>query len=194
MVSRRALLPGLVLPALVLPAVALPSSPPAAAQAPDPWGALRGGGHVALMRHATAPGGGDPPGFRLDACGTQRNLPDAGRAEAARIGGAFRAAGLAALPVFSSQWCRCLETARLLGLGPVAPLPALNSFFGNGGEREAATAALRRWIADQAPRGAAVLVTHQVNVTALTGIFPAPGEVAVLRADSSVLGRWRLPG
>lgn len=182
MVSRRALLAGLAV------------SASARAEAPDLWAALRVGGHVAVMRHATAPGVGDPPGFRLEECATQRNLSEAGRQEAARIGAAFRAEGLGALPVWSSQWCRCLETARLLGLGPVEALPALNSFFQASGEQAAATAALRRWIADRAPRGAALLVTHQVNITALTGLYPASGEVAVLRADSSPLGRWRLPG
>ncbi|MCK6409580.1 MAG: histidine phosphatase family protein, partial [Thauera sp.] len=76
------------------------------------WKALREGGHVALMRHAVAPGVGDPPGFRLDDCATQRNLSAAGRRQAQAIGERFRANGIATAAVFSSQWCRCLDTAR----------------------------------------------------------------------------------
>ena len=84
------------------------------------WAALREGGHVALMRHAIAPGVGDPAGFRLDDCTTQRKLSAQGRAQARAIGERFRANGIATAAVFSSQWCRCLDTARELALGEVA--------------------------------------------------------------------------
>ncbi|HMS81661.1 MAG TPA: histidine phosphatase family protein, partial [Burkholderiaceae bacterium] len=76
--------------------------------------ALRDGGCVLLLRHAlTEPGVGDPPGFRIEACGTQRNLSAQGRAQAARLGASLRDAGVAIGPVRSSRWCRCLDTARL---------------------------------------------------------------------------------
>ena len=101
------------------------------------WAALRDGGHVALIRHGLAPGTGDPPGFRVDDCRTQRNLSPAGRAQARAIGERFRANGIDTAAVFSSQWCRCLETARLLGLGEVQALPGLNSFFGRPQQRDA---------------------------------------------------------
>jgi len=75
------------------------------------WDALRGGGQVVLIRHAsTVAGLGDPPGFRLDDCATQRNLSDAGRAEARRIGAAFRRHGIPVDRVLSSRWCRCLDS------------------------------------------------------------------------------------
>ena len=85
------------------------------------WAALRAGGHVALVRHgATAGGAGDPPGFRLDDCATQRNLTDKGRAEARRLGDQFRSEDVAVGKLMSSQWCRCQETAALMDLGPVS--------------------------------------------------------------------------
>ena len=82
------------------------------------WKALRAGRHVALMRHADAPGGvGDPPGFRLDDCATQRNLSARGRADAVRIGARLKSEGIAFEKILSSPWCRCIDTATLLELG-----------------------------------------------------------------------------
>lgn len=93
------------------------------------WDALGSKNHFAMIRHALAPGMGDPPEFTLDRRETQRNLSDKGRKQAEHIGALFRTHGITHARVFSSQWFRCLETAELLGLGPVTPLPALNSFL-----------------------------------------------------------------
>jgi len=143
--------------------------------------------HVIVMRHARAPGTGDPANFRLGDCSTQRNLSEEGRRQAARIGKRLREAGLAETTVYSSQWCRCLETARLLALGPVVELPALNSFFQSPGEEDGHNRRLRAWIASADVGRPVVLVTHQVNITALTGVFPAEGEVLILRRDPGKL-------
>ena len=153
-------------------------------------------GLIVLMRHAEAPGVGDPPGLRLGDCATQRNLDDSGRAQARRVGERLRAFGIRQARVLSSQWCRCLETARLLGLGPVEELPALNSFFGRAGAGDAHVAGVRRFLAGLPAGGApVVLVTHQVNITALTGVHPASGEAVLLRADGTaepaMVGRLR---
>lgn len=145
------------------------------------WQALNTPGHLAIMRHALAPGGGDPDTFQLRDCSTQRNLSDGGRDQAKRIGARLRSNGILAAHVYSSQWCRCLETARLLGFGTVKELSALNSFFQSMEKRGAQTAALQDWIEDQSLESPTILVTHQVNITALTGIFPASGEMVVLR-------------
>lgn len=149
------------------------------------WRLLKQQGSVALMRHADAPGTGDPAGFRLDDCATQRNLGPAGRAQATALGEAFRQRGIAVSQVLTSQWCRARETASLMALGPVADAPeALNSFFERRGEQQNATAALRRRLqALPADAAAVVMVTHQVNITALTGIFPRSGEIVVLARD-----------
>jgi len=138
---------------------------------------MRAGGHVLLIRHAEAPGTGDPAGFRLGDCSTQRNLSGVGREQARAIGAWLRNRGVGRARVYSSQWCRCRETAELLGLGPVRELPALNSFYGRSQDREPNLAALRDFLAAQPPQGELlVLVTHQVTIAALTGDATASGH------------------
>ena len=180
----RPLAAAIALVALVLVAC---SWGPARANEPQQdelWAALRAGGHVALMRHALAPGTSDPPDFRVEDCATQRNLSAEGRAQAVRIGDLFRAQGLRDLRVLSSQWCRCLDTASLLALGPVEELPALNSFFRDRQHSAAQTAALQDWLAAQPHDQVLLLVTHQVNITALTGAFTRSGEIVVARRNA----------
>ncbi|CAO3453459.1 histidine phosphatase family protein [Azospirillum largimobile] len=151
-----------------------------------PAAAVETAGLVVLMRHAEAPGTGDPPGFTLDDCATQRNLSGDGRAQAERIGERLRQLGIAKARVLSSQWCRCLETARLLDLGPVKEMSALNSFIRRPEEEKDKITELRQFLADLPRDGQpVVLVTHQVTVTALTGIFPASGEAVLLRANGT---------
>ncbi|HZH28329.1 MAG TPA: histidine phosphatase family protein [Azospirillaceae bacterium] len=168
----------------LLVAVCVGAVSPVAAQ-DDGWRVLRRGGAVALIRHAQAPGTGDPPGFRLDVCATQRNLSEDGRRQARRLGAAFAAQGVRPVRVLSSAWCRALETARL-AFGEAEIFAPLNSFFAGQGDREAQTNALRSTIAAWRGRdGTLVLVTHQVNITALTGVFPREGEVIVLRLSDA---------
>ena len=160
----------------------------------DLWRAIGSGGHVALMRHALAPGFGDPDHFRVDDCTTQRNLSAEGRQQARDIGQRFRDKRADNVLVFSSQWCRCLDTARLLGLGEVNPFPGLNSFFQDRDREVVRTAATWELIGARAGGPSLVLVTHQVNITALTGVVPQSGEIVVLRPDGDqwvVLGRIR---
>ncbi len=151
------------------------------------WRALAQPGHVVLMRHADAPGVGDPPGFRIGDCASQRNLGERGRQQARAIGERFRREGVSVSLVLSSQWCRARETAELMALGPVEDAPAaLNSFFGRPGERHAATEALKARLAALPPDAATVvMVSHQVNVTALSGVYPRSGEMVVLRRDAA---------
>lgn len=145
------------------------------------WRALENPGTVALMRHALAPGTGDPTEVRIDDCSTQRNLNETGREQARRIGRMFRERGIAFDTVFTSQWCRCRETAELLNLGRPVDLPSLNSFYENWSASEARTAATRRFLSENAPGKRLILVTHQVNISALTGEFTRSGEVLVVR-------------
>lgn len=153
-------------------------------------------GYVVLMRHAAAPGTGDPPGFKLDNCATQRNLSPEGRSQATKIGQAFRRRNIRVARVLSSQWCRCLDTARLLNLASVEPLPALNSFFQNPGANRQQTALIRQFILSQRHTpDLIILVTHQVNITALTRIFPESGEMIVLKVSNTsldVVGRLQV--
>ncbi len=149
------------------------------------WQALELPGHVALLRHAIAPGTGDPPAFTLGDCGTQRNLSDEGRDQAMRIGARFAAHGIRKARVLSSQWCRCLETAALLGLGATEELSLLNSFFESPERRDVQTEGLKDWLIAEDLAGPTVLVTHQVNITALTGVYPTSGELVVIRRSKS---------
>lgn len=155
---------------------------PSAAAADDAlWALLRGGGQIVIMRHTiTTPGAGDPPGFRLDDCATQRNLTETGRQDARRIGAAFTARGIPVGRVLSSEWCRCLETARL-AFGRAEPWPPLNNLFGNRAGEAAAVRAIRE-IASRRPEGGGnlILVTHGSVVLPATGVHPAPGEFVVL--------------
>jgi phosphohistidine phosphatase SixA len=170
-----------VITLLLVICLLLTALPASAAAADDIWPALRSGGHVVLLRHAVAPGFGDPPTFEVGDCTTQRNLSPEGREQAQRIGERFRANGIETAGVYSSQWCRCLETARLLELGPVVELPIINSFFQALHRQTEQTRQLKEWLAQQELSQPLVLVSHQVNITALTGVFPSSGELVVLR-------------
>jgi len=148
-------------------------------------------GRVLMLRHAQAPGVGDPPGFRLDDCATQRNLDDSGRRQARALGNRLANAGVAAARVYSSQWCRCLETARLLQLGPVTGLPALNSFFERSQDRDATIAALRSFLASLPADGPpVVLVTHQFTINAFTSAGTPSGGGSIFQLDGTGNPRW----
>ncbi|QJT10905.1 histidine phosphatase family protein [Oceanidesulfovibrio marinus] len=143
------------------------------------WQALADGGCNVLMRHAQAPGVGDPDNFTLGDCSTQRLLSAEGRQQAARIGEAFRQREIPIGRICASQWCRTMETAALLDLGPVEPLPVLNS-FDTPETAESQTQALADVVSTPPERGNTLFVTHQANIQALTGVALQEGEVLVL--------------
>ena len=151
-------------------------------------------GAVILLRHAIAPGVGDPANFRLGDCSTQRNLDAAGQAQASKLGRRMRIDGVNVRKLVSSQWCRTLETARLaFPAMKVNESPVFNSFFAqqerNATQTALAIQELNRW------RGSGVLlvVTHQVNITALTGVVPDSGEAVVVQPTGKGLQvLWRL--
>ncbi len=175
--------PGVIASVVAL-AVALAGTP-AHANASD-WANLDGErGVVVLMRHALAPGGGDPAGFRLGDCRTQRNLSQTGREQARRIGEAIVDSGVQVAAVMSSPWCRSRDTATLLGLGPVTTRAYLGSTFtapsSVADRRESRT---RRLIASHRGRqGVLILVGHYANILDLTGLTTDSGEGIVIRMD-----------
>ena len=178
---------------LCLQGLAFSFAAPALAQAPRgdadaALDALRNarGGLVVAMRHALAPGTFDPPGFRPGVCSTQRNLSDEGREQARRIGAWYRERGLVPTAVRSSEWCRCLDTARL-AFGSAAPWPALNSFIRDRDAEAAQTRTLRAELARRSQADVAgfeVWVTHQVNISALAGSYTGSGEALLLRHEA----------
>lgn len=158
-----------------------------------PLGELAKPGRLLLLRHANAPGNGDPPNFSLEDCATQRNLDPVGRAQALALGQRLVQAGVKQARVYSSQWCRCLDTARLLEMGPVEPLPALNSFYQRSQQREATLAALRAFLAGLPTGGSPViLVTHQFTINAFTGEGTVSGGGSLFELNGS--GSPRLLG
>lgn len=182
---------------LLLWAVALPFAPRADERAERLWAELASGGVTMLLRHAqTEAGVGDPPGYRLGQCASQRNLSAAGRDQAVRIGDALRARGIRVQAVLSSAWCRCIDTARLAFPGQsIETFDALNSFFDDRTAEPQRTAALRARIASFPGPGNLVAVTHHVNIAALTGEAVGAGEAVLVRVDAArvvVLGRLRL--
>jgi len=143
---------------------------------------LKAGGHILMIRHAMAPGSGDPENFQIGDCSTQRNLDDRGRAQARAIGEWLRTNGIKKVRIYSSQWCRCLETASLIDLGPIAELPALNSFYDRPQDREPNLKALRMFLAEQtAATDLIILVTHFVTISEISGEAVSSGEGVVLR-------------
>jgi phosphohistidine phosphatase SixA len=155
---------------------------------------LKTGGHILMIRHALAPGNGDPPDFKIGDCATQRNLDSVGRDQARRIGEWLRSNGVNSARVYSSQWCRCLETARLLNLGSVQELAALNSFYERTQDREPNLKALNNFISQQPVKGKLIiLVTHFVTIAGIAGTGVSSGEGALLAlhedAPYTVVGR-----
>jgi phosphohistidine phosphatase SixA len=156
---------------------------------------LKNGGRILMIRHALAPGSGDPDNFKIGACSTQRNLNEKGRSQAEQIGLWLQGQGISDARVYSSQWCRCLETARLLNLGAVTELPALNSFFNRPHDREPILSALLAFISQQPADGRLIImVTHYVTIAAITGKGVSSGEGAVLglNGDGSYMVSGRL--
>ena len=145
---------------------------------------LKAGGHILMIRHALAPGNGDPPNFKIGDCSTQRNLNETGRTQARSIGDWLRANGVSSARVYSSQWCRCLETAKLMELGPVQELPALNSFYERIQDREPNLSALKDVISRQPADGELIVfVTHFVTISAVAGESVSSGEGVLVELD-----------
>lgn len=170
--------------------MALLAALPAAADPAEEaaWAAFGRPGTVALMRHAYAPGTGDPAGFRLDDCKTQRNLNDEGRSQARATGNAIRKRGIRVDRVLSSPWCRCKETAALLRFGPIEEQPWLQSVHAAPDQEGPRTRALKAFIAGLAKDRKVFIVTHQFNIRALVGRPTESGAMVVVEptADGGV--------
>ena len=158
----------------------LPGWAAPAGESADTWSLVQDG-RVVLFRHASAPGTGDPPGFRLDDCSTQRNLDAAGRDQARRLGERFRQRNIAVGAVWSSRWCRARDTAELAFPARARQDERFDSFFGDPTSEPARTRAARAALLAWRGPGVLVVFTHQVNITALTGLVPASGEGVLLQ-------------
>ena len=158
------------------------------------WAALRGDRHVALIRHAQAPGAGDPADYKLDDCTSQRNLSEQGRAEAQALGARFRMQQVKVGKVVSSQWCRCKQTAELMNIGAVEDAPTFNNAFVLNTMRDELTAGARTMIDAWRGPGTLVVVTHGENILLMLGLRPREAEVIVVAPDPTSQKKMRLIG
>ena len=148
---------------------------------------LRSSSYVLLMRHASAPGVGDPPNYKLDDCKTQRNLDTEGRRQAVVVGDWLRKQGVQSANVFSSIWCRCKETAALLNFNGYRVEPSLGSFFDEMAKAPESNRALQRFIDEHLKtKGdrALILVTHHVNILEFSGENVASGDMVLVKVDA----------
>jgi len=155
------------------------------AAAPEPLAdALASGHHLLMMRHAEAPGTGDPAGYSLDDCRTQRNLGEGGRRQAVATGEWLQRQGIDRAMVYSSPWCRCKDTAQGLNLGGYVVEPSLGSFFDSprlaGSQTRALSAFVAKAMAGKGPR-ALILVTHHVNIREFVGENVGSGDMVLVR-------------
>ncbi|HEV8532742.1 MAG TPA: histidine phosphatase family protein [Methylomirabilota bacterium] len=153
----------------------------AAEEASESWAALVKGGHVALIRHGNAPPGygGDPPGFRMDDCKTQRNMDELGRAQAKALGEAFRKHGVRVDEILASPVCRCMETAQLMAVGQVESSWALIPDIVPGSTSRFLQ--LKELVSSWRGPGTLVLVTHGLAVRPMSGFLPAQAETVVFK-------------
>jgi phosphohistidine phosphatase SixA len=156
---------------------------------------LKAGGHVAMVRHGlTTPGSGDPLGFKLEDCATQRNLIDQGREESRKLGRLLRDRGIAVDRVLSSEWCRCIETAELIAVGKVEKASPLNNLFGRPQNRAKQVEEMRELIAKWNGPGTLLLVTHGATMGALMGINPETAAGVVLAPAPGTADGFRVVG
>ncbi|MBU3612118.1 histidine phosphatase family protein [Polynucleobacter sp. MG-27-Goln-C1] len=150
--------------------------------------AMQDGQHVLLMRHADAPGYGDPQGYQLNQCATQRNLGERGRKQAQAIGEWLTKQGITKAQVYSSAWCRCLDTATLLNKGSVKKEAALGSFFDDMSQSKKQTEDLAKLIQAERikyPNAPIIMVTHHVNIESFTGKVLNSGDMILVKVNSS---------
>ena len=146
---------------------------------------------VVFMRHALAPGFGDPTNFALENCRTQRNLDSVGRKQAIKIGAEIRRSATDFSQVLSSEWCRCKETAELLGLGKWTPFSGLNSFFQDFADKQVVLEKLDQKLRKLEP-GVTLMVTHQVVITSVTGQAVGSGEFIAFNTRTKEARKFRL--
>ena len=154
------------------------------------WSLAQEGNKIILIRHSLAPGGGDPPGFKIDDCKTQRNLDKVGIEQSKAIGKLFKKNKIPVDKVLSSQWCRCKDTAKY-AFKNYFEFPALNSTFQSSFAKnepkqlKQLQTFVNNWDGDG---GNLVLITHYSIITAITNAVPSSGEIVITNKDFDVLG------
>ncbi len=154
------------------------------------WNLAQEGDKILLIRHSLAPGGGDPPGFKINDCKTQRNLNRTGINQSKKIGKLFKKNKVPVDQVLSSQWCRCKDTAKY-AFGNFKEFAALNSTFqspynkNEGKQLKELYEFIKKW--DGKGKNL-VLITHYSIITAVTNAVPNSGEIVIADKNFKVLG------
>ena len=154
------------------------------------WNLAQEGNKVILIRHSLAPGGGDPPGFKINDCKTQRNLNQIGINQSKKIGKLFKKNKVSVDQVLSSQWCRCKDTAKY-AFGKYREFNALNSTFqppynkNEGRQLKELYNFVKKWTGNGKNL---VLITHYSIITAVTNAVPSSGEIVIANKNFKVLG------
>ena len=142
------------------------------------------GANVIFIRHALAPGYGDPDDFDIADCSTQHNLDTTGRQQARELGQLFQDSGLKINAIFSSRWCRCQDTATEMKIGPYETHDGLNSFFQDHVDRDETLRLLRQALSATPPEDLVLMITHQVVIQAITGISPRSGGMVLFNSNT----------
>ena len=154
---------------------------------------LRNGGNLIFIRHAYAPGGGDPVNFDINDCKTQRNLSNAGRDQAKKIRSFFKDNNIPINKVYSSEWCRCKETA-LIAFNKFETKFFLNSFFSSqfAKNKEPQMKKLKSFIKDQNKNKNLVFVTHYVVIFEILNYGSSSGEIILSNKDFKVIDTFQI--
>ena len=148
--------------------------------------------NVIFLRHALAPGFGDPDNFMKQDCGTQRNLNNQGRLQARLIGYYLKASKISFSEVLTSEWCRCIDTAKELNLGKWETFSGLNSFFEGHEKKDKVMDKLRKKLNSLSHSDIVLLITHQVVILEQTGIAPKSGEMVLYNSITKQKSRYMI--
>ena len=148
--------------------------------------------NVIFLRHALAPGVGDPENFIKEDCSTQRNLNNKGRLQARLIGNYLRSTNLKFSQILTSEWCRCIDTAKELNLGQWTTFSGLNSFFQEYEKKDQVMNKLQKKLDSLGYSDLALFVTHQVVIAEQTGIMPRSGEMVLYNSITKQKARYMI--
>ena len=149
---------------------------------------LKQGGKLIFIRHAYAPGGGDPVNFDIKKCNTQRNLDESGKKQAKKIGSLFRGNNISVHKVYSSEWCRCRETA-LIAFNEFETRNFLNSFFSSkfAKNKDPQIRELKNFIDNWDGKNNVIFVTHYVVISEILNYAPSSGEIVISNKELKVI-------
>ena len=146
--------------------------------------------NVIFLRHALAPGFGDPHNFIKEDCSTQRNLNNKGRLQARFIGSYLKASEIKFSEILTSEWCRCIDTTKELSLGKWETFSGLNSFFQGHEKKDQVMNKLQRKLDSLDNSDLVLFVTHQVVITEQTGVVPSSGEMVLYNSINKEKARY----